>query len=160
LLAVHSRNNETGDPVEDPLHESKQALGTVKREYTAVGSLNTQAAFVAFGAVEGSLLAAFRVACDAELEYQKLGTHKPGKWIAALGVGSYYSQESQAYATRIDSFALDRARYESTPAFQSYVRATGRSAELVQGTERFIAETEKLLGSESFLRALRQNSKP
>jgi hypothetical protein len=146
--------------VKDPLHEPKQALGTVKREYTAVGSLNTQAAFIAFGAVEGSVLAAFRVACDAELQYQKLGTHKPGKWIAALGVGSYYSEESQGYATRIDSYALDRARYESTPAFQSYISAAGRSAELVQGTERFIAETEELLSDQSFLRAIRQSSKP
>jgi hypothetical protein len=146
--------------VKDPLHEPKQALGTVKREYTAVGSLNTQAAFVAFGAVEGSLLAAFRVACAAELPYQKFGTHKPGKWITSLGVSSYYSGESQAYATRIDSFALDRARYESTPAFQSYISAPGRSAELVQGAERFIAETESLLSNQSFLGAIRQNSKP
>lgn len=144
----------------DPLNEPKQVLTTLKREYTAVGSLNTHVAFSALGAVEGSLSAAHRVATGTELPYQKLGTHKPGQWITALGISSYYSPESQAFAARIDSFALDRARYESNAAFRNYVSAPGRSGELVQGTERFVAETEALLTNQSFLNALRRNCNP
>jgi len=141
----------------DPLNEPKQVLTTLKREYTAVGSLNTHVAFDALGAVEGSLLAAYRVATGKELPYQKLGTHKPGQWMTALGVNSYYSAESQTFATRVDSFVLDKARYESNPAFRNYVNAPGRSAELVQGTERFVFETEALLTDQTFLYAIRHN---
>lgn len=131
----------------DPLHEAKQALATIKREYTSVSSLNGPTSFTATVACESAIASLCKQATGDEFPYQKFSRHKPGQWITELGVSSYYTSNSQKFLSKIDGYSLDKARYEGTPAFKQHTspKAVGRGRELVSGVENLINETECLL---------------
>jgi hypothetical protein len=139
--------------VTDPLHEAKQSLATVKREYTAVSSLNAPTAFTATVACESAIASLCNKATGNDFPYQKFPRHKPGQWVTELGISSYYTPNSQRFLSKIDGYSLDKARYEGTAAFKQYTspKAMSRGQELVSGVENLISETESLLSNEDAL---------
>ncbi len=130
----------------DPFQEPKVVLESITREFTTVGSLNTPTAFNALVACEGAVGALYKEAMGKDFPYQSYPRHKPGQWVTALGISSYYSSGSQRFLAKIDGYALDKARYEGTSAFRQYTveSAADRSRVLVEGTAQFIGETERL----------------
>jgi hypothetical protein len=106
--------------------------------------LNVSTAFVALNACEQAVTALYRGVVGSEFPYRDAPRHKPGQWLGDLAVLNFYSAEARAFINRLDGFSLDRARFESEAAFNQYVKASGRSHELVAGTIRFVDETEAL----------------
>jgi len=147
--------------VSDPLHEAKESLATVKREYTAVSSLNASTAFTATVACESAIASLFKKATGDEFPYQRFPRHKPGHWAAKLGISSYYTSNSQEFLNKIDGYSLDKARYEGTTAFKQHTRleAMSRGQELVSGIENLINETESLLFNEEALELIKSKLK-
>jgi hypothetical protein len=140
--------------VKDPFNEPKVALETIKREFTHVGSLNAPTAFTAVVACEGAVKALYQEATRGNFPYQQHPRHKPGQWITALGIGSYYSPETRTFLNKLDGYSLDKGRYEESAAFGQYVNAPDRSQVIVEGTERFIRETEDLLSNAAAVKLL------
>jgi hypothetical protein len=144
----------------DPFHEPKSVLASLRREYTEVGSLNSVAAFGALVACEGTVGALYREATGKSFPYKNHTQHKPGRWVNSLGVGEYYSSETLQFLTKLDSYALEKARYEGTPAYCQYISesASEHSRVIVEGTERFINETQRLTTAPEIVKRLRSVS--
>lgn len=150
-----------GAEMSDPFHEAKEALATVKREFTQVGSLNAVTTFSASLACETAVAVLWREATSSDFPYQKFPRHKPGQWVGALGIKQYYTPETQRFIQKFDSYAPDKIRYDTTHAFREHIRpeSSGRGKEIVVGVERFVGETEHLLSSSDVLNTLRASSK-
>lgn len=144
----------------DPFHEPKEGVATIKREFTAVSSLNAPTAFTATVACEGAVSILYKEATGKEFPYQNYPRHKPGQWVSSLGIKDYYSPETQKFLDKIDGYSLDKARYEGTPAFRQHTseKSRARSQEIVKGTERFVEETESLLTNEEAVRRLKSKT--
>lgn len=132
--------------MKDIFHEPKVTVATLKREFTAVSSLNTTTAFSATVACEETVRILYRESTGSEFPYQSYPRHKPGQWVTSLGVALHYSPETRAFLKALDGYSLDKARYPGTVPFEQYTSegAANRSRDIVAGTERFITETEKL----------------
>jgi hypothetical protein len=144
----------------DPFHEPKMVLGSLRREYTEVGSLNSVTAFGALVACEGSVGALYREITGKSFPYKNHTQHKPSVWVNSLGIDEYYSSETRQFLTKLDSYALEKARYEGTPAYRQYISesASERSRVLMEGTERFINETQRLTSAPEVIERLRSVS--
>jgi hypothetical protein len=140
--------------------EAKEALATAEREWTSVGSLNAAAAQAPLVACEAAVEGLWRAARGTSFPYQIYSRHKPGEWITRLGIQQCYSSDTQTFLKRLDSYALDKVRYEATSSFQQHTSASAleRGKELITGTRRFIEETEMLSSDPSVLNTLRRHS--
>lgn len=141
----------------DALHEPRQVIAAAQREYTAVGALNAPLASTLGGACENTVAAIYKHAVGESFPYQQFQRHKPGVWVGSLGLGAYYSKDTNAFLTRLDSYSLDNARFPGTPAFSQYTApaSSGRSKELIDGTLRFVEETSRLMENENALSSIR-----
>lgn len=144
----------------DPFHEPKVALETLRRELTAVNSLGAAIVPTALTACEQTMGVLCESATGRPFPYQRQTRHKPGQWITAMGVNSFYSQGTQRFLKALDGYALDRVRYPSNDAHRQYISApSGRANAIVDGVARFIEESETLISSPPFLVQLRSATK-
>lgn len=144
----------------DPFHEPKITLDALRRELTAVNSLGAAIVPAALSACEQAIGVLCEAATEQPFPYQRHTRHKPGQWITALGVNRFYSPETQRFLTALDGYALDKVRYPSETAHRQYMNAPlERANEIVDGTARFIEESEKLFSSSPFLFQLRSATK-
>ena len=140
----------------DPFHEPKVTLNALRRELTAVSSLGAAIVPAAVTACEQTIGVLCEAATGQPFPYQHRARHKPGQWMTSLGVNTFYSTETRRFLTALDGYALDKVRYPSESAHRQYINApSGRAKEIVDGTARFIEESEKLFSSPSFLSQLR-----
>lgn len=148
--------------MKDIFHEPKTTVATLKREFTAVSSLNVTTAFAATVACEETVRVLYRESTGSEFPYQSYPRHKPGQWVASLGIEGHYSSETQAFLKQLDGYSLDKARYPGTVPFEQYTseRAANRSRDIVAGTERFVTETEKLSQDQEVIMLLKSATKP
>lgn len=146
----------------DRFHEAREALSTVKREFTDASSLNAATMFTANLACEAAVAAVWHEATGSDFPYQAYPRHKPGRWVETLGISDYYTPDTRRFLERLDSYAPDKIRYETTQAFREHTKATasGRGQEVVLGVERFIDETEQLLSKPAAVNRLRNVARP
>lgn len=132
--------------MKDIFHEPKTIVTTLKREFTAVSSLNGATAFSATVACEEAVRVLYQESTGSEFPYQSYPKHKPGQWVELLGIQGCYSPGTQAFLKKLDGYSLDKARYSGTVPFKQHTseRATNRSRDIVSGTEQFVTETESL----------------
>jgi len=148
--------------MKDIFHEPKTTVATLKREFTAVSSLNVTTAFTATVACEETVRVLYHESMGSEFPYQAYPRHKPGQWISSLGIAGHYSAETQAFLKQLDGYSLDKARYPGTVPFEQYTseRAANRSRDIVAGTERFVTETERLYQAPEVVALLKSATKP
>jgi hypothetical protein len=132
-------------------------MATVHRDFTSVGTLTAPMATAALTACEQAVCGLYRAATGSDFPYQKFARHKPGTWVNSLGLVSHFSHDSQQFISRVDGFSLDKLRFESEPAFQQYTspKSTGRGAEIVAGTIRFVEDATALAANSAALSAIR-----
>jgi len=147
--------------MKNPFHEAHEALATVRREFSQVASLNAVTMFAATHACETAVATLWREATGSDFPYQTYPRHKPGHWVETLAIKKYYSPDSQGFIQRLDSYAPDKVRYDTTQAFHEHTKpeSSGRGEEVVAGVERFVQETEQLLGKPEVVNQLRASSK-
>jgi len=150
--------------MKDIFHEPKATIATLKREFTAVSSLNVTTAFSATVACEEAVRVLYRESTGSEFPYQHqlYPRHKPGQWIMSLGIEGHYSSETQAFLKKLDGYSLDKARYSGTEAFGQHTSegAANRSRGIVVGTELFVTETEQLCQEPKVAALLKAAIKP
>ena len=142
----------------DPFHEAKEALSVAKREYAAVSSLSVMAANAANQACENAVRTLCQIAIGSPLPHQDFKPyHKPAAYVLRIGIESEYSEKMQAFLGKLNGFALDDARYESTQAYKEHTKSSAqqRGKELIEGTERFLLETIDLSKKEEVLSIIR-----
>jgi hypothetical protein len=132
--------------MKDIFHEPKTIVTTLKREFTAVSSLNVTTAFSATVACEEAVRILYQESTGSEFPYQSYPKHKPGHWVKSLGIQECYSPETEKFLEKLDGYSLDKARYSGTVPFKQHTseRAANRSRDIVSGTEQFVTETESL----------------
>ena len=144
--------------MKDPFHEAKEALNIARREYTSVSSLSVMAANATNQACENSIRSLWKVATGKPFPHDKFKPfHKPALDVEKLGIKKYYSEQSQHFLDKLTGYALDDARFEDTQAFIDHTKpkSTCRGVELINGTERFINESEQLSHNDDVLNRIR-----
>ena len=142
----------------DPFHEAKEALSVAKREHAAVSSLNVMAAYTTNQACENAVRTLCQIAIGSPLPHKEFKPfHKPAVYVRRIGIESEYSEKTQVFLGKLDGFALDDARYESTQAYKEHTKSSAqhRGKELIEGTERFLLETIELSKKEEVLSIIR-----
>ncbi len=140
----------------DPFHEPKVALEILQREVTAVNSLGAAAVPGALTACEQTVGVLYEEAMGQPFPYQSFTRHKPGQWLTRFGVNSFYTAETQSFLTALDGYSLDKVRFPNEAAFRQYTNAPPeRAKEVVTGVARFIAESETLFNTATFLSQLK-----
>lgn len=146
----------------DPFHEAKEALDVAKREYTSVGSLSVMAAYSVNQACENSVRAIWEKAIGCPFPHNDFRPfHKPEVHVQQIGLHSYYSSETQKFLAKLTGYALNNARYENTQAYLDYIKpeVVKRGSYLIEGTERFISETEQLSTDPNVLKVIQDYEK-
>lgn len=146
----------------DPFHEAHEALNLAKREDTSVSSLSVMAAYAVNQACENAVRALWQLSTGSSFPHEEFRPfHKPAAYVRGLGIEVYYSPEMQAFLKKLEGFALDEARYEGTQAYKDHTKLSAqyRGKELIEGTERFIRETEELSKRQDVLAAIREFDK-
>ena len=148
--------------MKERFHEARQALATVKREFTDVSSLNAATMFTANLACEAAVAALWREATGSDFPYKTYPRHKPGRWVETLGISDHYTPDTRRFLEKLDSYAPDKIRYETTQAFREHTKASaiGRGQEVVLGVEGFIDETEQLSSKPEVVNRLRTVARP
>ena len=144
--------------MQDLFHEAKEALELAKREYTSVGSLSTIAAYSTNQACENSVRAIWKFATGNQFPHKDFKPfHKPTNYIKQIGLYSCYSNKTQNFLEKLTGYALDDARYDNTQAYITHTnpKNKNRGQELIEGTSRFINETEHLMGNTKAVEAIR-----
>ncbi len=143
----------------DPFHEAREALNLTKREYTSVSSLNVMAAYATNQVCENAVRALWQISMGIPFPHEEFTPfHKPAAYVRHLGIESYYSDQTQAFIRKLEGFALDEARYEGTQAYIDHTKPSAeyRGKELIDGSERFLEETEQLAKREEVLSKIRE----
>ena len=144
---------------QDPFHEAKESLQTVQREYTATGSINAATAYTVVHAAENAIRELYTVATSANFPYdhEQFRNHVPEKMVRNLGLGQYYSPQTQTFLGQLTGYAPQDIRFENTRAFKDHTnpKSAGRGKELLDGLTQFIEETEKLQKNPAVLQTIR-----
>lgn len=142
-----------------PFHEAWECLGTARREFTSVSSLNMAATYAVVAGCENAIRGLYEEATGEVFPHQafKNEEHKPAALVRAVGAFAFYSPGTQQFLTKYEGANLADVRYEKTQAYRDHVKAKAapRSEELVEGGEQFVRETEALAARPEVLDAVR-----
>jgi hypothetical protein len=140
-------------------HEAKEALKSVVREYTEINSLTVGTAYNGQHACELAVRGLWHTAVGTPFPYAEASAHSPNRWVTELGIGGYYSPETQTFLDTLTGYGLHEARYAQGQAYIDHVKPTarGRAKHIVQGVRRMLEETEALAQRPGILEVVRRH---
>lgn len=145
----------------DPFHEARQALESARHEYSTVSSLSLVGVFSPVHACDLALRALFALATGEEFRHDDFKPyHQPTRLAEQLGIKGEYTKESQKFLDKLQGYALHEVRYPETQAYKNYVqtRSYDLAKEVMDGTDRFIVETEQLATRDSVVEIIKQKA--
>ena len=158
IYGTTQNDKEGTETMKDPFHEAKVALLFSAEWNYAVNSVCATAAYSINQSCENSVRALYETATGNDFPHEKIKpSHKPASWLQQAGVIFFYSTESRKFLDKITGYDLDEVRYEGTQAYKDHIKPTAanRGKVLIEGTKRFIEETEQLTKNEDVMRKIR-----
>ena len=146
----------------DPFHEAKVALEFAKLGWVQANSVSACSAYVISQACEDSFRTLYQISTEKPFPHKEFKPfHKPASYIRQTGLVLHYSVNTRKFLDKLTGYALDKVRYESTQAYKDHTSpaAANRGRILIEGAERFIAETEQLAEDEEARRTIRNFDK-
>lgn len=143
-------------------HEAKQAVASLRHEYTATNSLGATSVFGVVHACDLALRALYTAAVGSDFPHDKFKpTHQPESLTKQLGVNSYYTANAQQWLSRLTGHALADARYPNTRAYASYTNqgSADLASDLIRGASEFVAETESLASRPDVIALVRSKAR-
>ncbi len=142
----------------DPFHEAKVALAFAKLERVQVNSVSACSAYTINQACENTFRTLYQIATGEPFPHEAFKPfHKPASYVRRTGLVLRYSTDTREFIDKLNGYALDEVRYEETQAYKDHTKPTAanRGKVLIDGAERFIAETEQLAKKEEVRRMLK-----
>ena len=142
----------------DPFHEAKTALAPAKLEWMQVSSVSACSAYAINHACETSFRTLCQISTGESFPHGAFNPfHKPASYVQRTGLVLRYSTTTREFIDKLNGSALDEVRYEGTQAYKDHTKpaAVNRGKVLIEGAERFIAETEQLAKKEEVRRMLK-----
>ena len=142
----------------DPFHEAKVALAFAKLERVQVNSVSACSAYTINHACENAFRTLYQISTEEPFPREAFKPfHKPASYVQRTGLVLRYSTDTRQFVDKLNGYALDEVRYEGTQAYKDHTKpaAANRGKVLIDGAERFIAETEQLAKKEEVRRMLK-----
>ena len=144
---------------QSPFHEAWEWIGTAKREYTSISSLNVAGTYAVVAGCETAIRNLYEVATDEPFPYEvfKSEEHNPAALVRAVGTFEFYTPTMRQFLLKYEGANLAEVRYERTQAYRDHrkPKAAGRAKELVAGGEQSVRETEAPAARPDVLQAVR-----
>ena len=142
---------------DDPFRESRQGHDSLRRLYTDCSSLNAHTIGIAPRACDSALRTLYTIATGEPFPHEHFYPwHDPLGLARKLGIADRYSARTQAFAGRMQGWALPEVEYGGQP-FQNHTspKAKDRAGEVVNGVGRFIDETAAFQNDDEVLTIIR-----
>ena len=142
----------------DPFHEAKVALADAKFGWVQANSVSACSAYTINHACESAFRALYQISTGDPFPHESFKpSHKPASYVQQTGLILHYSTETRGFISKLSGYALDRVRYEGTQAYKDHTKPTAanRGPILIEGTGRFIAETEQLAKNKEVRRKIK-----